>query len=74
MKDQDIKHWLETLDNETLSKIIGNERVIFATLTQKIKFSSSKPSNFIESVDPATGVRAVIPDLSEPAELPEIRY
>lgn len=74
LKKRDIKRWLETLDRETLSKILGNEKVIFATLAQKVKFSSNKPSNFIESVDPAEGVRAVIPEFNEPAQLLDFEY
>jgi hypothetical protein len=69
LKDKDIKRWLETLDKETLTKVLGNEREIFFTLTQKIKFSTNKPSNFIESANPSKGIRAVIPDNGEPEQI-----
>jgi hypothetical protein len=75
LKDRDIKRWLETLDRATLAEILGNERDIFTALTQKIKFSPNTPANFIESADPASGVRAVIPEINaEPALSPDIEF
>ncbi len=58
---RDMHQWLQCLDGDVLNEIEGFERIVFSELTKNLTAENADHARYIESVDPNTGVRPVLP-------------
>jgi hypothetical protein len=63
LRKSDIKGWLQTLSPESRAEITGIEREVFESLSRLSRNTNSDMGTYIESADPARGVRLLIPEL-----------
>lgn len=68
LRKHDIRGWLQTLSPESRAEIAGIEREVFESLARMSRSMNADMDGYIESADPARGIRLLIPDLNENAE------
>jgi hypothetical protein len=68
LRKRDIKGWLQTLSPESREEITGIEREVFDSLVRMSLNTSAEMNGYIESANPARGIRMLIPDLESGAE------